>query len=99
MMINVSEISPLTAFLRNHKEYIERLHASKRPEVLPVNGRPSVIVQDAEAYQKLLDMVEEIESEAIIREGLAEIERGEEGIPAQEVLADIRRLIDEHKSK
>jgi predicted transcriptional regulator len=36
------------------------------------------VVQDAEAYQSLLDRLERAEAIAAIRQGLAEFERGEE---------------------
>ena len=89
-MIDISDIHPLTGFLRDHKAHLERLRATGRPEVLTVNGRARVVVQDAEAYQKLMDIVDTIETEAILRERIASLEAGEEGIPAEDVLRDMR---------
>ena len=37
-MIDISDIHPLTGFLRDHKAHLERLRATGRPEVLTVNG-------------------------------------------------------------
>ncbi len=89
-MIDLTDIHPLTGFLRDHKSHLERLHATGRPEVLTVNGRARVVVQDAEAYQKLMDIVDTIETEAILRERIASLEAGEEGIPLENVLRDMR---------
>ncbi|HUE12582.1 MAG TPA: hypothetical protein VMR25_00335 [Planctomycetaceae bacterium] len=49
------------------------------PVVLTVNGKAQVVVQDAAAYQKLLDAAAKTEREetvAAIREGLAEVKGG-----------------------
>lgn len=89
-MIDVTDIHPLTGFLRDHKSHLERLQATGRPEVLTVNGRARVVVQDAEAYQRLMDIVDTIETEAILRERIASLQAGEEGIPLEDVLLDMR---------
>lgn len=47
------------------------------------------MVQDAEAYQSLLDRLERAEAIAAIRQGLAEFERGE-GRSAREALEELR---------
>ncbi len=48
--------------------------------VLTVNGAASVVVQDAAAYQRLMDRVEELEERqhfiAAVNEGLADVEAG-----------------------
>ncbi len=92
-MIQLTDIHPVTDFLRDHKAHIERLSETGRPEVLTVNGRARVVVQDAAAYQKLLDAIDQADSERIIREQLAAIDRGEPGIPAAEVFAEIRKRL------
>lgn len=89
-MIEVTDIHPLTGFLRDHKSHLERLQSTGRPEVLTVNGRARVVVQDAEAYQKLMDIVDAIETEATLRERIASLAAGEEGIPLEDVLRDMR---------
>jgi len=92
-MLDVSDIHPLTGFLRDHKAHLERLRATGRPEVLTVNGRARVVVQDAEAYQKMMDIVDSIQTEAILRERIASLDAGEEGIPAEDVLRDMRNRL------
>jgi len=46
------------------------------PLVLTINGKAELIVQDAAAYQKLLDRVDEMEALEGIKRGLADVEAG-----------------------
>ena len=54
-MLHASEIHSLTDFLRNHKAHVSRLKETHAPEVLTVNGKAEVVVQDAASYQIMLD--------------------------------------------
>ena len=49
-------ITSLSNFQRNTRELVQRLRDTGRPLVLTVNGRASLVVQDAAAYQHLLDL-------------------------------------------
>jgi prevent-host-death family protein len=72
-------IDSMTNFKRQTAEYLERLHKTGEPVVLTVNGRAQVVVQDAAAYQKLLEAAAKAEREetvAAIREGLADVKAG-----------------------
>lgn len=89
-MIQMSDIHPLTDFLRNHKEHIERLKKRGRAELLTINGKAEIVVQDAEAYQKLLEAVERAETVAGIRRGLESMKQGK-GRPAEEFFAEMRK--------
>lgn len=89
-MVALNDIHPLTGFLRDHKAHIERLEATGRPEVLTVNGRPKLVIQDARSYQRMLDAVEEAEVNAVIDSEIAAIDRGEKGVPLEQVLAEMR---------
>ena len=44
---------------------------TKQPVVLTVNGKAAVVVQDAESYQKLLELKEQSEVVEILRHRLA----------------------------
>ena len=83
------EIHPLTDFLRNHKAHVARLKETHAPEVLTVNGKAEVVIQDAESYQRLLDRLHRMETIAAIQEGMASAERGELK-PAAQVLAEMQ---------
>ena len=88
-MINLKDIRSLTDFQRNAKHYLQHIQESRNPIVLTVNGKAKMVVQDAEAYQDLLDRLERAEAVAAIRQGLAEFKRGE-GLPAREALEALR---------
>ena len=88
-MVHMDDIYSLTDFQRHAKEHIERLKQTGRPEVLTVNGKAELVVQDAASYQKLLELLDQAEAMEGIRQGLASMHRGE-GRPAAEVLQRIR---------
>jgi prevent-host-death family protein len=76
-MLNLANgIDSLTNFKRHTAEYLARLHKTGEPVVLTVNGKAEVVVQDAEAYQKLVEAAAKAEREetvAAIRAGLADV--------------------------
>ena len=82
-MIALQEIRSLTDFQRNTKAHLRRLKSSGRPVVLTVNGRAELIVQDAAAFEDMLDAIRGIQR------GLDEMKAGK-GEPARTVLDRIR---------
>lgn len=76
IMIQPTNVSPITDFKRNTPDFVKRLKKSGLPEVLTIDGRGELVVQDATAYQRLLDIVERAEAVAGIRRGLADLESG-----------------------
>jgi PHD/YefM family antitoxin component YafN of YafNO toxin-antitoxin module len=82
-MIALEDIRSLTDFQRNTKAHLKRLKATGRPEVLTVNGKAELIVQNAAAYEETLDAVRGIQR------GLDEMAAGK-GEPARVVLDRIR---------
>ena len=85
-----SAASSLTTFRRRSGDFMKQLKKSKRPVVLTVRGKAAAIVQDAEAYQRLLDIAARADSEEGIRQGLDDVAHGRTR-PAKEVFDDIRR--------
>ena len=88
-MIDLRDVRSVTEFQRNLKDYVGRLKAKKTPLVLTVKGRAELVVQNAESYQMLLDRLERAETQAAIRQGMEQFERGE-GIPFEEAEAKLR---------
>ncbi len=78
------ETYSLSDFQRNTEQHICRLKKSGRPAVLTVNGEAEVVVQSAEAYERLFDLLDSLETVAGIRRGLESMKEGK-GQPAQEV--------------
>ena len=60
-MISVQDIRSLTDFQRNTKAHLKRLKANGRPTVLTVNGKAELIVQDAAAFEDMLDAIRGIQ--------------------------------------
>ena len=89
-MIDLEDIQSLTDFKRKTAAYLKRMKKSGSPLVLTINGKAEVVVQDARAYQALLERIERAESVAAIRQGIDEFERGE-GRPARKALEELRR--------
>lgn len=79
-MLNLSNgIDSLTNFKRQTADYLQRLRKTGEPVVLTVNGKAEVVVQDAAAYQKLVDAaarVDRQETVAAIKAGLDDAEAG-----------------------
>jgi prevent-host-death family protein len=89
-MISLMDIQSLTDFKRNTAKYLKKMKKSKGPVVLTVNGKAEIVVQDAKAYQEILERVERAETVAALRQGIGEFERGE-GRPAREALEELRQ--------
>ncbi|SRR6266404_1976718 len=77
MELDLGSIHSLSDFQRNAKDHIRKLKRSGKPAVLTVNGQAEVVVQSAEAYQKLLDDRELLDSIRGISRGLEQARRGE----------------------
>jgi PHD/YefM family antitoxin component YafN of YafNO toxin-antitoxin module len=72
-MLNIAtDIQSLTAFRRSSGDMMKHLRKSQRPLVLTVNGKAAAVVQDAHAYQRLLDIAARAEAGEGIRQGLAD---------------------------
>ena len=84
------DIQPLTTFRNNSVKMMQRLKKTKRPIILTVNGKAEAIVQDAAAYQRLLDIAAEADAREGIRQGLEQLRRGE-GRPVTEFFEEMRR--------
>lgn len=75
--VRAEDIHPLTNFLRSHRRVLDRLRTTGRPEVLTVHGKGAVVIQDVGAYQRTLDLAEQMDAIIGIREGLDSIDGGE----------------------
>ena len=87
MLDLANDIRSLSDFKRNTVELLDRLRETGGPLVLTVNGKAEVVVQDAAAYQALIDRVETIEG---IQRGLADVKAGRTK-PAKQVFDRLRR--------
>jgi prevent-host-death family protein len=81
------DIQSLTTFRRQSGDFMKQLKKTKRPVVLTVNGKAAAVVQDAEAYQRLLDIAASADEDEAIRQGLEDVKRGRTR-PAREFFAE-----------
>jgi prevent-host-death family protein len=87
-MLNITkDIQSLTTFRRRSGDFLKHLKKTKRPVVLTVRGKAAAIVQDAEAYQRLLDIAALADAREGIRQGLEEAKQGK-GRDVEEFFAE-----------
>ena len=96
MLDITNDIQSLTTFRRRSGDFMKQLRKTKRPAVLTVTGKAAAIVQDAEAYQRLLDVAARAESEEGIRQGLENANQGKVR-PAREFFEDFEAAHGIHR--
>jgi PHD/YefM family antitoxin component YafN of YafNO toxin-antitoxin module len=94
MRSKAPDAQPVSAFKRDSAKIAARLKRSGKPIVLTVNGKATMVVQDAVAYQKLLDraaLADAAEMRAFLTESRADIDAGRT-LPAKEFLESLGKL-------
>lgn len=84
------DIHSVTTFRRNPGQFMKQLKKNKRPVVLTVKGKAEAVLQDAESYQRLLDIAARADVHEASRQGLEDVAHGRTR-PAHEVFNEIRR--------
>ena len=84
------ETDSLTHFRDRTTELVGHLKETGSPLVLTVDGKAEVVVQDATAYQRLLDRAEHLETVAALKEAIQAVDEGRTR-PAAEALEEIRQ--------
>jgi prevent-host-death family protein len=93
MLDITKDIQSLTTFRRRSGDFMKHLKKSKRPVILTVNGKAEAVVQDAAAYQHLLDIAARADVYEALRQGLDDAAQGRTR-PARDVFDEIRRQYD-----
>lgn len=94
-MLNISrDINSLSNFKRNTADFIEQMKKTGEPIVLTINGKAELVVQDAESYQKLLELAERVETIEALKVSLEEMKAGQ-GERAGKVFEEIRQGVTE----
>ena len=65
-MIRPEDIGSLADFSRNTRAHLKRLRRTGRPELLTVNGKAEVVIQNASAYQRLIELLEKLERDPAV---------------------------------
>ena len=84
------DIQAMTTFRRNPGKFMKHLKKTKKPLVLTINGKAEAVVQDAEAYQRLLDIAAQADALEGIRQGIEDTKKGRVR-PARQALEMFRR--------
>ena len=85
----MDSIHPVSEFSRKPAEYIKRLKETRKPEVLTVNGKAEVVIQDAKAYEEMLELLESIKQ---ISKSVKDIEERKTK-PLNEAFSDIKKRL------
>jgi prevent-host-death family protein len=88
MLDIAKDIQSLSHFKRNTAHVLKQMKESGNPVVLTVNGKAELVVQDAAAYQRLLDLAEKAEMMEFLREAKADADAGRT-VPAREFLQSL----------
>ena len=84
------DIQAMTTFRRNPGKFLKQLKKTKKPVILTINGKAEAVVQDADAYQRLLDLAAQADEAEGIRQGVEDVKKGRTR-PAREALEEFRR--------
>ncbi|MFH1805343.1 MAG: type II toxin-antitoxin system Phd/YefM family antitoxin [Pseudomonadota bacterium] len=77
MMDITKDIRPLTEFKRDTATFTARLRETGQPAILTVNGKASLVVMDAGAWQDMQNRLDHADAMAAIRKGLDQARNGE----------------------
>lgn len=80
----------MTTFRNNSAEILQHIKNSQRPVILTVNGKAAAVLQDAESYQRLLDLVAFASAAEGIRQGRDDMVNGRTE-PATAVFNELRK--------
>jgi prevent-host-death family protein len=92
------DIDSLSNFKRNTAEFLRQLKETGHPVVLTINGKAALVVQDTASYQKLIERAEQAEEMEIKQRAVAEMKAGQ-GRPAEEMFAEMRRILAEKRDQ
>jgi PHD/YefM family antitoxin component YafN of YafNO toxin-antitoxin module len=87
------DINSLSNFKRNTLEFVRQLKESGHPVVLTINGKNELVVQDSSSYQKLLERADRAERMETLQASIDDMRAGK-AVPAADVLAEMRRILD-----
>ena len=88
-----SDINSLSNFKRNTPEFLRQLKETGHPVVLTINGKAELVVQDTASYQKLIELAERAERMDALKASIEDMKAGKV-IPADDVLAEMRQILD-----
>ena len=98
MLDLTSDIDSLSKFKRNTSEFLRQMKETGHPVVLTINGKAELVVQDTASYQKLIELAERAERMDALKASIEDMKAGKV-IPAADVLAEMRQILDGKRSR
>src|SRR5271170_6977251 len=93
-----TDVNSLSNFKRNTPEFLRQLKETGHPVVLTINGKAELVVQDTASYQRLLDLAERALRLDALCASIDEMRAGKTS-PADEMLAEMRKILDKKKRR
>ena len=90
MLDSSQEIPSPSRIRRTGVAFLRELNETGEPIVLTINGKLELVVEDARSYQKLVELVDRLETLEGIRAGLEDMEAGRT-TSLEEVREEFRR--------
>lgn len=92
------DIDSLSNFKRRTPEFLRHLKESGHPVVLTINGKAELVVQDSASYQRLSELAERAERMDALQASIDDMRAGRV-VPAEGMLADMRRILAEQQGR
>ena len=70
------DIHSLNNFKRNTRNLLQQLRKTGNPVVLTVNGEAALVVQDAAAYQRLMELAGLVDDRGFLQASIEDMEAG-----------------------
>ena len=87
----VRDIQSLSDFKQNASKFVKQVQETKEPLILTVNGKPAVVLHDAERYQEMMERGEYWDTVAALKVALSGLDDLENWQTSDEVFAEIRK--------
>lgn len=90
-MPNATDILPITGFTRDYQRVRRDLQRHGRPTVLTIDGSPALVIQDAAAYDRMIELMVALYVDAAAARGLAD-DRARLSVPQLRARQQRRKL-------
>ena len=88
-MFTIDSIRPVSDFSRKPAEHIKRLKKTGQPEVLTVNGKAEIVIQDAKSYEEMASLLHSLKQ---IAQSKKEHDTGK-GVPAKKAFSRLSKKL------
>ena len=94
----INGLGSLADFQARTEEYLARMKETGDPLVLSIDGKEELVVQDSASYQKLVERAGRAEPTDALQASIDDFRAGRV-VPAEEMLAEMRKILAEMKRR